>query len=68
MKLCRGGGQEVTHSSEFANPTGPSAGTLCPNLQVLYTLYRQKSVEAPRMNEPIVEIRFSMATFPGRSG
>ena len=38
VKLCRGGGQEVAHSSEFAYPHGSSAVTFSPYFQVLYTL------------------------------
>jgi hypothetical protein len=30
VKLCRGGGQEVTHSSGFANPHGSVGGDLLP--------------------------------------
>jgi hypothetical protein len=30
VKLCRGGGQEVTHSSEFANPHGSVGGDPLP--------------------------------------
>src|SRR5215213_7578537 len=66
-KLCRGGGQEVAHSSDAPYPQGSSTFTRAPVRQVFQTLYMNGSVEAPSRNAPAVEIWFSrVKPSPGR--
>ena len=59
-KLRRGGGQLVAHSSELPCPHGSSTVTIGPALYDFQTLYRNGRVEMPTMNEPTVEIVFSV--------
>src|SRR3954462_556444 len=55
VKLCRGGGHEVAHSSERPKPQGSSTSTCSPYLAVFHTLWRNGSVDMPSRNAPIVE-------------
>src|SRR5258708_13055298 len=68
VKLCRGGGQDVTHSSEFAYPHGSSAVSRCPCRDVMYTFQRKKRVDAPSRKEPTEEPWLSVVTLSGTSG
>ncbi len=47
VKLCRGGGQLVAHSSELPKPHGSSSVTLSPCREVMYTFHRKINVDAP---------------------
>lgn len=55
VKLCRGGGQEVAHSSEAPKPHGSSTSTRFLERQVIYTFQKKGISEAPRTKEEIVE-------------
>src|SRR5262249_175440 len=59
-KLRSGGGQLVAHSSDAPCPHGSSTSTMRPVLYDFHTLYRNGSVEMPMMNDPAVEISFSV--------
>jgi hypothetical protein len=55
VKLWRGGGQEVAHSSEPLQPHGSSTVTLGAVFQVLNTFQIKNKVEKPRIAAPVVE-------------
>src|ERR1700712_2987217 len=55
VKLCRGGGELVAHSSEVPYPHGSSAGGTSPYFSDRNTFQMNGSVDAPRINEPMVE-------------
>src|SRR5690606_31102716 len=54
VKLCRGGGLDVAHSSEAPKPQGSSTPTLGASL-VCHTFHRNGSVEAANRKELTVE-------------
>jgi hypothetical protein len=55
VKLCRGGGQEVAHSSEAPKPHGSSTSTRRLLRQVMYTFQKNGIMDAPSTNEEMVE-------------
>src|SRR6185312_13233079 len=55
VKLWRGGGHEVAHSSEAPKPQGSSTLTFSPLRQVMYTFQNHGIMDAPSRTEPIVE-------------
>ncbi len=59
VKLCRGGGQEVAHSSEQPYSHGSSTSTVFGFLWVIHMFQKKIRVEAPRTNELTEEIWFS---------
>ncbi len=61
-KLLTGGGELVNHSSVLAfHGSGPA---IAPSFRLRATLTIVTSTPAPRMNEPIVEIRLYSARWP----
>ncbi len=58
VKLCRGGGQLVAHSSEPPQPQGSSTFTCGAFFQVTSTFQMKNSVEIPRIAAPTVETTF----------
>ncbi len=64
LEVVPGRGQDVAHSSE--PPThGSSTSTFSPRRQVRRTFHRNANVDAPRMNAPIEDTKFSVANFSG---
>ena len=57
--MCRGGGQEVAHSSDRPQPHGSSTST-SGALREIHTLYKNGNVEAASKNAPAVETWFSV--------
>ena len=66
--MCRGGGQEVAHSSEMQYPHGSSSVTFSPYRQVMYTFQKNMSIDSASSHDPTVEMMFSVVTSPGRNG
>ena len=57
MKLWRGGGHDVAHSSEEPYPHGSSTPTIGDFL-VIQTFIKNGIIESAKRTEPIVEIVF----------
>ena len=60
VKLCRGGGQLVAHSSEPPHPHGSSTVTFGAFFMVVKTFQMKNRVEMPRIAAPTVETMFNV--------
>jgi hypothetical protein len=66
--LCRGGGQDVAHSSELQKPHGSSSVTFSPYRQVTYMFQKNMRMDRARIHDPTEEMMLSVVTLPGSSG
>ena len=57
VKLWRGGGHDVAHSSDEPYPHGSSTPTN-GDLRVIHTLIKNGTIDSASKNEPTVEIIF----------